>query len=582
MVKPMLEVGPKRGVFGTLMNYARAAAEHLELPSAQSSIDIPEPVPDKLLVKVILYDPLAEAGLYGDWDEALESSDRTNEGNQSAFPVDGLKCVIKDENGDTVKDRTFESEEIEEDAEQRKVSRLELDEEIENGKTYTLEFPGLKVRTPRAPAEHARIEPMNRRSELSSEIGGLQEDLEELELELAELKEEDEQEAIDKKRKEINDINGLIEEKQQEHGDITVPSRDFMEEPPMLSCVGRIISSRQTDGGERVEISPGLREKIEVDAPGSYVVKIWLRPRCIVLHWSVGGYNPGDPARRAYHFHITGPYGDNNDNIRWKAGGQVGGRTASWRFWWHNLHVSGIDSLQRNDDVEIPIGTPTAQGSRRGYGNNRRNGYAIHAQTFHCNSAGVSFCGMLGAPASPESGHPGLGRWKPLDDEGNPDPDHWEGGMTPLTERQLAVGLREVARLCRAWRLDPMNPNELCTHYEVDRIHRGEQRKWDITWLPDEFQTGYREFLEENAGPFGALDGFGNEDGRLCEDADRRFDRKDDIPLGDWESDHAGDAIPGNTDRVSDYLRRMVKGLMDNPGASDPVENAYWDDIVSD
>lgn len=92
--------------------------------------------------------------------------------------------------------------------------------------------------------------------------------------------------------------------------------------------------------------------------------------------------------------------------------------------------------------------------------------YAAHTRGLNTRSVGIAFCGMRGS-------EPGR-----------------KFGPYPLTEEQVRNGLRFVAECCLAWRLNPLDPEHLFTHYEAETLHGVDQLpigpgtwKWDITEL---------------------------------------------------------------------------------------------------
>lgn len=126
-----------------------------------------------------------------------------------------------------------------------------------------------------------------------------------------------------------------------------------------------------------------------------------------------------------------------------------------------------------------------------------------------------------------------------------------------------------------------MDFNDLCTHYEVDRIHQNSERKWDIIWLPRGLQERYADFISQYE------TGDRNSPEELCENGDGRLTRRDDMTLHDTPTDHLGGSQPADidaTDRVGDLLRRLVRGMMDSdrimddPGIFDDPEVNIWED----
>lgn len=91
-------------------------------------------------------------------------------------------------------------------------------------------------------------------------------------------------------------------------------------------------------------------------------------------------------------------------------------------------------------------------------------GYAAHTGGFNTGRGGFSFAGMMGY-----DGRPGSEKF-------------------PLTEIQVEAGCAFVAVLCRTWGLNPLDPDQVCTHREVWTIHRvrgtRNDEKTDIEYLP--------------------------------------------------------------------------------------------------
>jgi hypothetical protein len=183
---------------------------------------------------------------------------------------------------------------------------------------------------------------------------------------------------------------------------------------------------------DRDEVEEGEAERFVLTTPGRYVVYIWLRPRTIVLHWTVGPYGGGAAARRSYHFLV-------DDGGTWIPAGRTdrgAEMRPSWRMWWHNLRLLGVPNLRRRQGVDLRLNRREAGGSFGGA--NNVIGYFVHAQGFHLNTAAVAFTGMRGAPdvwgstswgyqveengrevtrwQSRDAGQ----RWQPLDADGEP------------------------------------------------------------------------------------------------------------------------------------------------------------------
>jgi hypothetical protein len=125
-----------------------------------------------------------------------------------------------------------------------------------------------------------------------------------------------------------------------------------------------------------------------------------------------------------------------------------------------------------------------------------------------------------------------------------------------------------------------MDFNQLCTHAEVDRIHRNDERKWDIIWLPREIQDRYAAFIAQYVS-----EGRDSPE-QLCENDDGRLTRRNDMTLHGVASAHRG-GLPADvesTDRVGDFLRRIVKGMMDcdrildDPGIFEDPDVDIWED----
>ncbi len=513
-----------RGIGRTAYNRSRFARRAMDL------FGRPMPHLEGLNVKIFLYDPLAHAGLYKKWDDKLDDDKKTGE-DSSEFEMvpEGLQCVIKNSDDEEVASWTFKPEG---DDDNNEGATLQLKDNIDPEKTYKVEFPTL--------------------------------------------------------------ISG--EE----------PSAD-------LTCWvvnGKIVNEQDLN-------KPRKRNTFNVKGHGEYRFRIWLRPKAIVLHWTAGGYDPGNSyARTSYHFLINGdgvwmPGGwfGSEATSEWnnvtggpdyevpsqdlRSAGDNGPRsinssadretpdlwTMSWRMWWHNLVIAGAPEVNRRSDVKIDlnrIGIPfffnrTLQYPNESEPQERRfaispTGYFTHAGGFNTNSLGVTFCGMNIGNVS--------------DTNFKPRGDHKDNSL--LTYDQMKAGIREVAELCKRFKLDPEDPNDLCTHYEVDALHRAEGNKWDITWLPTEMQNDYHDYidkmkkLEEPPDKFEGIEK--NEDTdryELCEEgslseeeeSNRKYKRystgNEGIPLGDWESEHNTNNR-STTDRVSDYLRVLVKKEMDD------------------
>lgn len=90
--------------------------------------------------------------------------------------------------------------------------------------------------------------------------------------------------------------------------------------------------------------------------------------------------------------------------------------------------------------------------------------YASHTGGFNSFSIGLSYAGM-------KDSHLGKDETK-----------------YPLTEKQVRVGLKLAAALCKEYQLDPSNPAHLFTHTEAWTLHKikGQMndQKIDITILP--------------------------------------------------------------------------------------------------
>ncbi len=290
------------------------------------------------------------------------------------------------------------------------------------------------------------------------------------------------------------------------------------------SGAGRAYLSAHTDCGEVMTAEadqPAARQSFRV-RPGSAVkIRIWLRPNTIVLHWTAGARRLSSGTRRLYHFMIDG-------EARWVQGGNPEGDS---RFWRHNLYIHGTDTVSGCNNVDLPIGR--ALGGQRGeyasWNDDRTEvvvrdtrGYGMHAGGFNTGSVGVSICAMSGSA-----------------DNGTINED------TAVTHAQAQTLIAEVARLCRAWRIDATDPNQVCTHFEVEYLHRGNSaRKWDITWLPVEMQDAYRD---------------ANNRRELCA---RRDDPYQHVRRVDFELDETFAEGRNTTDRVSAYLRERIAARM--------------------
>ncbi|MCC5835674.1 MAG: N-acetylmuramoyl-L-alanine amidase [Opitutales bacterium] len=329
---------------------------------------------------------------------------------------------------------------------------------------------------------------------------------------------------------------------------VAVPTTPGVYHRVSLSCVVDEGSATVIDDEEGVgagDLSyPYHRKRIRIKSPGAYKVRIWLRPRTIVLHWNRGPmYTLSDNAatRSSYHFITRG-------DGTWIAPGRK--QEQSWRFWYHNLYLEGLKSVRRGS-VKVDIGTDLNSGSRSPSYRNRtddtaQNSYIPHSGEMNTNTIGVCFCGM---------------NFQRSNNHRDFEPEGQDADVETLAKLQVEKGLRKVARLCLIWKMDPMDPNQLCTHAEVLRLHDRGPARWDILWLPKDMQADYRTQFNKD---------------ELCEstigsgdDAVRKVRDRQDVELRNsdgtlWQSDHNELTEARNTDRVGDYLRRLVKGLMDS------------------
>lgn len=434
-------------------------------------------------IKVVLYDPLAGAGLYDEWEQANASEvEKTEEDWDTYIKANAVNWrlleysdLFQGSMGDVADGSIEDFPELANGATDSdgKINFAEGDD-VERDKEYVLEFPDLNYVTPKA---H---------------------------------KDADENRA---------DMLYLTAEAKGPYP----------------------VALMQGDAGDRPD-KPAARKRFRLKAPGEYTIRIWLRPRTVVLHWTVGNYQPNH--QRSYHFHVSGPLGDDED-IKWMPCGEPAEK--SWRFWWHNLRIEGIGNLEREVETGqvIPLEISKELFSRgtsySGSEGSNKGGCIVHAQHFHTNSAAVTYCSMAGVPDN--------------NNQFRPRGAHSDANL--MTESQILFGLKKVADLCNAWGIEPTDPNQLCTHWEVDKLHHGTERKWDITWLPVEMQDTY-------AGRFN--------DKELCEEGDketpdeRRYKCYADVPLGSWRSDHWSGDIDDitHTDRVGNYLRTLVSDYMDS------------------
>lgn len=87
--------------------------------------------------------------------------------------------------------------------------------------------------------------------------------------------------------------------------------------------------------------------------------------------------------------------------------------------------------------------------------------YAPHTRALNTGSIGVALDAMAGAHEVP-----------------------FDAGTAPITPEQEAGFVREVADLCRTYRI-PVSRWTVLTHAEVQpTLGVWQRRKWDITWLP--------------------------------------------------------------------------------------------------
>lgn len=271
---------------------------------------------------------------------------------------------------------------------------------------------------------------------------------------------------------------------------------------------------------------PHPRDAFRCRVEASYTVRIWLKPQAIVLHWSVSGRNPSikSKAGRSYHFRVS----EEGGTAHWLCGASE----TDPRFWRHNLRIHGVPRVPGVDDVAIAVNRKlSAIPARKRYWRKGKSplptGYAGHAGGFNTHSVGISVEGMKGAK---------------------------DRKMIPeahaMTDGQITELIVHVAQLCRAWRIDATDPDQLCTHYEVNRLQHNMNPpgKWDITWLPEAYQISYelangRQLCTDPV-PTGSAP---------PADQPFRHHRYVDVPLPAGFS-HA------NTDRVSAYLRELIDG----------------------
>jgi hypothetical protein len=327
----------------------------------------------------------------------------------------------------------------------------------------------------------------------------------------------------------------------------------FITTPPSIRCVG--------PSGDVPRLAPVSAPEFLLPSSGTHEMLIDLHPRSIVLHWNVGGTaNAGAATRRAYNYHVDG-------RGRWRPGGEPGDE--SWRLWMNGLRMNNASRLPVRDGVTVDLRITERVLS---YTANRRDAPPFHADGFEINTVGVSMLGMLGGTDNPHNGPPHTnGTTRPPSFGEETSVAISQSWSNPMLSRQILMGLRQVARMCKAWDLDPMDPNCLCTHYEVNRLHwiLDPPGKWDITWLPYGLQAAYHDFMDGYE-----IGSDADEPRSLCErENGGQYHRWNDVPLNGWRSDHWPDGqenLPTDTDRVSDFLRRLVRGIMDNPDIMNP------------
>lgn len=400
-------------------------------------------------VRVVLYDPLADAGLYDDWEgEYIDVPAET--------PASGVRCDLWMPRAVGAADQLREVTVA--DADQANADVILDEAGMALGSFVNVIFPEFRPHGDH-PA-HVSIHP--------------------------------------------DDDEGDGQE-----GDMTAGTRD--------AATGDVISD-----GEALD-EPHPRDAFRCRAGGSYTIRIWLRPKCIVLHWSVGRYTSGlnSKAGRSYHFMVS--YED--EVAHWLSGVS----DTDPRFWRHNLRLAGVPSVPGVNDVSIAVNRNLGSGPRprlwQGKSAPKPRGYAGHAGEFNTGTVGVSAEGMLGGKKN------GL-----------------IVGTYAITDAQVSELIARVAALCRAWKIDATSAHEVCTHYEVNRLHRNMDPpgKWDITWLPAGFQAAYElvygQMLCTTPVPAGTAP---------AADQQYRYRRYVDVPLD-------GTFTHDNTDRVSGYLRELI------------------------
>ena len=269
---------------------------------------------------------------------------------------------------------------------------------------------------------------------------------------------------------------------------------------------------------------PRHRTSFQVDKGATYTIRIWLRPKTIVLHWTAGSRRISDSTRSFYHFVIDGS-GD----------AQLGGRVNDDpRFWRHNLYIQGmpanaIQGLSNNNLlIHNALGSVNNRDNYYEWNAGRTavvavdaSGYGKHAGGYNTNSTGVSVCAMSGSVLN--------------------------GAIAPanaMTDAQVDGLVEHVASLCNAWHMDATDPDDVCTHFEVDHLHRTDPvHKWDITWLPEGKQDDYRDANTQE----------------LCATEADEFDHTQHIDVAVGAGYTSGET---NTDRVSAYLRELIDAAM--------------------
>lgn len=187
-----------------------------------------------------------------------------------------------------------------------------------------------------------------------------------------------------------------------------------------------------------------MPEKIQRNAPIPSLDDLPAPPRTIVLHWTAGDHLPTDHELQSYHYLVSHAHADTPDPADDLVAVEPG--------------VAVRENMGDVSGHEV-VGDPDVD-------------YAAHTLGYNSYSVGVALCGMRGATD-----------YRP---DGSVDP-----GTSPITRKQVRCVLGFVWSLCQSWGLDPEEPENLTTHYEMEWMHGVDQYprgpgswRWDVTWIP--------------------------------------------------------------------------------------------------